>query len=688
MKIRTWFVILLLSSVAWSQSAELPLARTLPADTLVYASWAGRSLTFDGSHLGQLSQDPALREALGEIKKALAATAQDASKRALVGQAWQLLHLAWEHPIAVAVLPESQDDEPGFLLIVETGKDRKEFSQQIDQLLAQAGVKDDLKELQIGGAPFNRLPGDQPRAVLGFVGSRFVLGSNETAVAKLLAVKAETSLAADQIFSQRMKEVAPSPAQWALYVDVQGLAQAMETAKADPEMRRALVTITKGATYVAHAGCVENRNIHTRTRQFWKPSEGMESIFGKEPIAREDLDWVPRDAMLLYSARIDIVELFRWIDSIENPEAQARALPQPLVMIGQIVEDHWTLASAPSLGGLLTGTVLSVSLKDPQQARRQMAQILPSICGGPDGPARMRTFNVGDQQIHYATMQRASGAVSPSFAVRDDRLFVALWPQVLESVFSVRPEDRLVNTELFKQLEGRVGGLGCGLMYSNMRELLRTLYGPMMAGISALSHFVSKEASLVDFARMLPPIGAWSRWISPSLEKFNIDEKGFWSESYSKNGPLTGAAGVPLVAGMVSVMLPTIARARQLARIAVTKTQLKGFSNAFVLYETMEGQLPATLEDLVRTGLVHPGGLHAPLDPETETTWVDGKIQGHVSFAYVRPTKKDVPGETVLIFTKPGILPKDRFLVLQFNGAVTEMKRSKLEALLKAQNAD
>jgi hypothetical protein len=35
-----------------------PLADRLPAGTLAYAAWAGRSLAFDGSMFGQLLNDP------------------------------------------------------------------------------------------------------------------------------------------------------------------------------------------------------------------------------------------------------------------------------------------------------------------------------------------------------------------------------------------------------------------------------------------------------------------------------------------------------------------------------------------------------------------------------------------------------------------------------------------------------
>ncbi len=49
---------------------------------------------------------------------------------------------------------------------------------------------------------------------------------------------------------------------------------------------------------------------------------------------------------------------------------------------------------------------------------------------------------------------------------------------------------------------------------------------------------------------------------------------------------------IAIIAILVSILLPSIAKARELARRAVCKTNLKGFVNAFVIYEDAFGDYP------------------------------------------------------------------------------------------------
>jgi prepilin-type N-terminal cleavage/methylation domain-containing protein len=50
---------------------------------------------------------------------------------------------------------------------------------------------------------------------------------------------------------------------------------------------------------------------------------------------------------------------------------------------------------------------------------------------------------------------------------------------------------------------------------------------------------------------------------------------------------------IAIIAILVSILLPSIAKARELARRAVCKTNLKGFVNAFVIYQDAFGKYPS-----------------------------------------------------------------------------------------------
>ncbi len=54
---------------------------------------------------------------------------------------------------------------------------------------------------------------------------------------------------------------------------------------------------------------------------------------------------------------------------------------------------------------------------------------------------------------------------------------------------------------------------------------------------------------------------------------------------------------IAIIAILVSILLPSIAKARELARRAVCKTRLKGYANAFVIYESSHNRYPSLGND-------------------------------------------------------------------------------------------
>jgi prepilin-type N-terminal cleavage/methylation domain-containing protein len=54
---------------------------------------------------------------------------------------------------------------------------------------------------------------------------------------------------------------------------------------------------------------------------------------------------------------------------------------------------------------------------------------------------------------------------------------------------------------------------------------------------------------------------------------------------------------IAIIAILVSILLPSIAKARELARRAVCKTNLKGYVNAFVIYQDVFGEYPSLGND-------------------------------------------------------------------------------------------
>jgi prepilin-type N-terminal cleavage/methylation domain-containing protein len=78
---------------------------------------------------------------------------------------------------------------------------------------------------------------------------------------------------------------------------------------------------------------------------------------------------------------------------------------------------------------------------------------------------------------------------------------------------------------------------------------------------------------------------------------------------------------IAIIAILVSILLPSISKARELARRAVCKTNLKGFVNAFVIYQDAFGDYPSLGND--STG--YKGDATGPFDTIGDMATADKK---------------------------------------------------------------
>ena len=86
-------------------------------------------------------------------------------------------------------------------------------------------------------------------------------------------------------------------------------------------------------------------------------------------------------------------------------------------------------------------------------------------------------------------------------------------------------------------------------------------------------------------------------------------------------GICLGGAALLWVPLMMSILLPSLARARELAKRAVDASNLRGVAQAFVIYANdHNGQPPPNLKALMDAGIVIAGQLQNPCDPDATNT--------------------------------------------------------------------
>jgi hypothetical protein len=205
-----------------------------------------------------------------------------------------------------------------------------------------------------------------------------------------------------------------------------------------------------------------------------------------------------------------------------------------------------------------------------------------------------------------------------------------------------------------------------------------------MMGNSYVLSMISQQG-LAGPSRFLPGFSKVRGLMSPSLAGFRVDESGIFLQSYSKAGPIS-ILSVPIASGVVSAALPAIAKARYLARLSVDRSNLRGLLNALILYDQEEGKLPESLAQLVEKEIIEVDMLRSLLDENGPSVGPDGKLRGEPSFIYVRPADRfdniRNPGQTVLLFVRPGLMTNEQTQVLLADGTVEHMHLDRLHRLL------
>ena len=458
MKVRAIAVLLALCPlVAAAQAAPgpaAPMADRLPAGTLAYAGWAGRSLAFDGSMFGQLLNDPDVAKIVQAIGEAIRRDLPTDDKKDAFAHGWAMAGIAWQHPVAAGLIDLKKGEQgpaPTAALLIDLDTDREAFAKQLDGLLNLLKDRSDIRltEATLGSVTYRVLArGERPEISIGYLGNMLFVGVGADAPKAFIEPAAAGKLSADKKFVECLQAVAAGDVQMAYYMDVSGLVGKLEqfvpapaglgpprgageqdAAQAHARKIRQLIVALGLDKVSAAAGAtrVIDRGLYSRTRIFTPaPHRGLLLALAGPEIADEDLSAVPDDADFLLAAKISPQaawdELRRAIKDAD-PNADSRFAEE----VGRLEErlgvslsrdvlsqlgNTWVVSSAPSRGGFLTGTMLTADVKDPAKLAAAIGKIesalLPPPGKEPKGPATATTAPAGAGQAAPGPTSRPS----------------------------------------------------------------------------------------------------------------------------------------------------------------------------------------------------------------------------------------------------------------------------------------
>ncbi|MFW5732121.1 MAG: hypothetical protein ACOCZU_02825 [Planctomycetota bacterium] len=733
MKRLTAALVLVMCVTAAGAATPPPLSDRLPGDTKAYLGWSGRTMAFEGSLLGQLLGEPSVEKLLAAIKKSAEKSLSDDAQEKLFKHGWSMALTAWQHPATIALTdlpvhkPQGRGPVPGVpgaVVLIDLGKDQPAFKKDLDGLIDAIDENVPVVETHVDELPCRTIRlGEELNLHFGFDKTTFFLTTRKDVLEAVQAVRAEESLASNKEFIGCMKDVGRENLQMALYADADWLmnwAVRLAPKSSDgPDVTKILASAgLDKVTALAAATSIVDRNMYTRARLFTPaPHTGLMRVLATDPLTDDDLAGIPADADFALAAKMPLDTLYsethrfssavtsdpNAITGIEAMAKQATGLD----VKGDIVDalgDTWVLCSAPSRGGFLTGTSLSVTLKDSRKAAatvgeieamirkhaRQAEQAGASPWSRPTIP-RLHTRKIPRAEITTCTFEGNIGlsAISPSWTLYKDKLHVALWPQVVQSIVETNGSNTpLTADETFKAYRKRVTAKPIALTWVNTPSLLKQVYNVGMVGWSMGSAQLTQMTGVEFRPGWLPPLKTLQKYMPPSISAVSMDANGVLMEHFGPM-PSTGMEMVNTQALAVSILLPSLHQARNRAKQAVSMTRLKGLGTAIALYQNEHNDtLPPTLDVLVREGFMGGDQVQSPFSNTPLEYSKDRGFSREPDYVMLQlGDTTGMPGNTILAYERPEFYNKRGTIVLQLNQSVQWMTMEEFQAAMKKTRA-
>ncbi len=716
-----------------------PLADKVPEDAIAYVGWSGRSLTFNGSMFGQLLAEQGVADLFGAIRtaadKGLEMTGE-ADAPAMFESVWEMAAIAWQKPASAVLLdikiPRRPDEggaadgpdepQPVGAILIDLQKDKAAFDAHLQKLLGLIGKENKLAQATVGNLSYHDFTTPAGKCSMGYVGDVFFVCLGDGVPMKVASVinGKSKSLAGSAEFKTAMNELADEQVQMAYYVDVPRLLAIAEkitpmlptTAPADQSQFRKIVKAMgiDGVTAIAGASNIVDRGFHEKCRIFSPaPHRGLLMLAAGKPLGAAALSGVPDDADFVATINLDpagVLAEIKRIAAAIDPNAGKQVdeiLSAAGEQIGMDIEkdllahmgDQWTVISAPSLGGTLTGTAIIVQLKDAEKFSAALAkleaqiakiasglapttmsvdltgdEVPPGIRGEPivlparEATASIRKYKSGDVEVHYIAASSDYmpkwTPVAPAWAVHNGKFYLAAFPQVVAAAAGGTTQKPLAQSAEFAAFRKRLSPNASALSYTNTPSLVRRFYGAVLLGGTAATNMLGKFAPSIK-PEMLPPLPKVEKYVWPDIAAISSDAKGITIESYgSMPSYLTSnlpGAGTSLA---TSILLPTLGRARGQAKQAVSAANLRGIGKGCMIYAAENNdKFPPDLAKLVEIGCAGPSMLMSPTSGRKVRLDSAGKPVGPFDYVYLGAGLKadDIlnPYEFILAYEQPEI---------------------------------
>lgn len=600
--------------------------------------------------------------------------------------------------------PVNPSDSPlgQFGTVVVAGKDSPAIEAAIKTMQMKASGNDALKRVAIDGVTFSTIAADG-YLLWGIHKEQFVIASSEAVAKAIIAcLNGGKSLKDSAGLAAARAKTGGSAAGWYLtvYGDMTSLLKSFAAmGSADDvsgfEQVSKALALDALKTYYLHFDHVDYGVRTTAYVSTAGPRRGLLKLYDQKPLTDDDLQVVPKDAYFASISNVDLNAL--WVEAKkiieqtgpENLQQVEGAVAMTRQYLGfSITEDllpnlgdTYALFDAPEHGGLLfTGAVLVAETKDAAAFQNLMASFVRSMTGlaAPNNiKVTVQELKDGGHTVHYVLIGGWPIPVAPAWGFVGDRVVFGLAPQTVATAMrqvdaKTRGESLLASAD-FKAARALLPKSPSALSYVDVRNSYRVWYALKLLVQTAGASMSVGTPQAYDLAKV-PGFPADFANERNMVSAYTADGDGilFRSVGSSPVAMLSGGdGGASAAAVMVSILLPSLSRARETALETVVISNLRGLGvGCHVWASDNAGAFPGSLTDLVQNGTISPQLL---INPRGDTPEL---------YEYVTGQRAGSPATNVLVFERPS--DQAQVAVLFVDGHVERLPVEVLEKALRA----
>ena len=625
---------MLFTSIAPFAYAEGP-ADLVPADSLAYAGW--RQVIND--------ENESIVDALPALMRAFDA---DDDEIAEAEQAMTLVKMLGRATGAVALLDfvtEDRDLMPALAAVIDAGPDAEAIAVGIRRV-ANKGRDEPGETINLGGLDFQYLHRNDP-IFMRVIDNRVIIAVSKSAAERIAKhLQSGGSSLADSDGYRKASQnagISTTDTELSLFARLPALLDILKRVAAEegdpmpPKVEKALkaLGVTRLDDLLVHFGQSDGATSSRVFLGFHGPRTGLLKLWDQQPLTPDDFKHIPRDAYWAAATNLDLrglwEEALRVAEAIE-PDAPAQmegVVAMASGVLGFSITDDllpafgdtWMIFDAPDHGGfLITGTALVVEVKDADALRGifgRILQIATPLAAQEDVNIAARSIEHNGHAIHYLLVPGLPIPVAPAAAFVEGRVVCGLNPQVVKVVLNrwdtASAADSILAEPDVAAIHDQLPQPVHSFFYTDMHYAVRSSYWLTSLVMTAFASLGASESPEMDPA-LLPTLPETLANVRNAVAVCSVGDDGvrYVSEG-SASVVMLPQADVAVIALLISVLLPSLSRARGLAKRAVSSSNLRGIAMGCHIYANDYNEaFPPSFEHLVGGGYITPEMLISP----------------------------------------------------------------------------